>query len=150
MSICPTCNTTITSGMTACTGCGEPVNPALKQSHPATYAKAFELIARAGGSKAFAFFALEPTLTWKEKLYVYGGTNWPAFLAGPFWYLYHKMFKKALVYLPIALVIMLFATANANNPDEVPPGFAFLWLICFFRANIDLYKTKIENNDGWW
>ncbi|RCW44404.1 MULTISPECIES: zinc-ribbon domain-containing protein [unclassified Halanaerobium] len=57
--------------------------------------------------------------------------NWPAFLFGPFWYLYKGMVKKAVL-------IFIIGSVTAY----VIPGIGALavWLYCGFKGNDDLEK----------
>lgn len=59
------------------------------------------------------------------------GWNWPAFLFGPFWYLYKGMVMKAI------LIFVLGSVVAYAIPGI---GALAVWLYCGFKGNDDLEK----------
>jgi len=57
--------------------------------------------------------------------------NWPAFLFGPFWYLYKGMVKNAIL-------IFIIGTIVGYLIPVIGP--LAVWLYCGFKANDDLEK----------
>lgn len=139
MAACVTCGTNLVAGAVACGGCGEPLTQQpstgqLPRTATGGQEKVFALITKAGGTKF-----PNKNLTLMERVSVYTTINLGS-ITGMFYYLYHKMFKKLAVYIPVGLV---FGTMIGNP-------FGGVMVVCIFRANIDMYKEKIEKNTGWW
>ena len=70
-----------------------------------------------------------------------------AFIFSIFYYFYHKIWKKAIVYFAIAIILIILI-------DSFLPALSNIsWVIssALFatRANIDLYKKYKLNDNGW-
>lgn len=101
----------------------------------------FALIDAAGGPKLTDIKALN--FSQRNKIVF----NVWAFLFTIFYYFYHKIWKKAIVYFVIAIVLIIIV-------DSFLPALSKIsWVItsALFatRANIDLYKNYKLNDDGW-
>ena len=62
--------------------------------------------------------------------------NWAAFLLGPIWYLYHGMWKKALILIGVSFLTFAIATP-------------LIWAYAGIASNYDLYLLKVKGKELW-
>lgn len=95
--------------------------------------------------------------------------NWPAFLLGPFWYLYRKQWLPAILYIllylfscyavmtwisaiPILMVTLIFMILNLFFANMIYVGFVKLRLITYQllhrRMTADRFMNDIEKKGG--
>ena len=101
----------------------------------------FALIDLAGGIKLPEI----KTLKFSEKMKI--SFNIWAFIFSIFYYLYHKMWKKGIVYLIISIVLIFLV--DAFIPDLSKISSLITSVIFATRANIDLYKKYKLEDDSW-
>ena len=101
----------------------------------------FALIDAAGGPKLTDI----KTLNFSQKMKI--SFNIWAFLFSIFYYLYHKLWKKGLVYLFISVVLIILI--DIFLPDLSKASSFITSALFASRANIDLYKKYKLNDDSW-
>lgn len=107
----------------------------------------FRAIAAAGGPSLKDFKTLS-----KEQRKRVSHFNALAFLFGPIYYLTKGMWKKAIVYTALMLVIIVILSIIFDHfgfpriADSLRFGAPALFAV---RANIDLYKKSVLGDNGW-
>lgn len=75
---------------------------------------------------------------------VKNGFSWPAFFFGIIWMLFKKLWKIAIIWMILYVVVVIIETAIQNSPDDmtkiaayvlVVVGYLLLWLIPGFKGN---------------
>lgn len=109
----------------------------------------FVLIDKAGGPSLKKIKGL----TFGERLKIPGSNIW-GFFFGPFYYLAKGMWKKALTYflitvvVVIALEIVLLSMGVSESKLKIVNVLSFA--LYAIRGNIDYYKKMVLNDNGWW
>jgi hypothetical protein len=76
-----------------------------------------------------------------------------AFLFGPFYYLAKGLWRKAITFFVLGVVVLtaLSFALSAAGFDSVSRAFGYgLAALFASRANIDYYKRMVLNDNGWW
>ncbi|WP_339512378.1 DUF2628 domain-containing protein [Pseudomonas sp. RL_15y_Pfl2_60] len=108
----------------------------------------FRAIAAAGGPSMKDFKTLP-----KEQCKRVSNFNVLAFLFGPFYYLTKGMWKKAILYTALMMVIIVLLSiildliGYPRIADSLHFGAAAIYAV---RANIDFYKKLVLGDNGWW
>jgi predicted RNA-binding Zn-ribbon protein involved in translation (DUF1610 family) len=163
---CIGCGRTISIAAATCPECGAPQTRSERNSEiadvSAEWKKRFALIEKAGGVD----MPNEKGMPRGERLCM--NYNKLAFFFGPFYYVTKGMWKRAVLYsgiwLVLAVLIELIFHAPIEFIDKIKmlhwalhtrSGTYFfqvivgLWLF-YIRANIDYYKKMVLGDNGWW
>ena len=75
-----------------------------------------------------------------------------AFIFGPFYYMYHRMFKKAWLILVLSMIASIAYTlveiALGQSLGFFMPGI-FVAIICAMIFNYDYYRKVVHQDDTW-
>lgn len=109
----------------------------------------FALIEKAGGPKLQKF----KDLTFGERFSIM--MSFWAFFFGPFYYLYMRMWRKAISYSVVGyglVFIVLFLLILSGFDDESLTRSLGFGVGALFggRAYIDYYRKMVLNQNGWW
>jgi len=113
----------------------------------ATWKRRFHLIETAGGVRLVRL----KELPFGDRMRV--SFNVLAFLFGPLYYLAKGLWRKAITFLIVAVIIVASLSIVLNNAtfDVVDRALGYgLAAIFATRANIDYYKRMVLKDNGWW
>jgi Protein of unknown function (DUF2628) len=113
----------------------------------ATWKNRFRLIETAGGPRLTHI----KDMPFGDRMRVM--FNILAFLFGPFYYLAKGLWRKAITFFVLGVVVLtaLSLALGAAGVDGASRAFGYgLAAVFATRANIDYYKRMVLNDNGWW